>query len=188
MIVEHYYTREELVTSVPLAKPYQRYTIYLLKIKDLCVGDVVMVQSQVEATNDNDFGVMFSHGLMVHNTKIILAGDTEWPRDEDNYWWNWIRPCIPSGENITPKTHHTIRNLCGSFTAEVDGKHFISLIVYSASSAAKSGDYTTINYHNGGISAVVFKNNIIEVEPISSGNFSGQFNQDGTINGTYTYD
>jgi len=157
MIVEHYTEREELVTSVPLVKPYQRYTIYCLKIPNLCAGDVVSVQSQLEATNDNDFGVMFSHALMVHNTKIILDGDAQWPRDSDSYWWSWVRPCIPAGENITPKTHHSVRNLCGSFKVKVEGKHFVSLIAYSSSTAAKPGDYTIINYHQGGISAIVFK-------------------------------
>jgi hypothetical protein len=111
----------------------------------------------MEATNDNDFGVMFSHALMVHNTKIILQGDTEWPRDSDSYWWSWVRPCVPAGENITPKTHHSVRHLGGSFEVKVDGKHFISLVAYSGSTAAKPGDYLKVEYHQGGISAIVFK-------------------------------
>jgi len=156
MIVEHYYTSEELVDKLPMEKPYRRYTIYLLKIPNLKVGDIVTCQSQVEVTNDNRIEAMFSHALMVHNTKIVLKGEYDWPRDSDSYWWNWVRPAIPAGQNITRKTHHGVRNLCGSFEVKVDGKHFVSMVGYAAKGLI-ADDFIKVEYHQGGISAIVFK-------------------------------
>jgi hypothetical protein len=186
MIVEHYETKEELVDSLPLAKPYKRFTIYSLLLPNLFVGDVVLCTSQMEATNDLGFNVQFSHAMMVHNTEIILMGESEWPRDSDSYWWDWVRPAVPSGENITPDMHHSTRNLNGVFTVEHGGDHWVSLIAYTASSSAQPGDEIEIEYHQGGISALVFRPDISEVVPIAAGGtFSGEFSEDGTITGTY---
>jgi hypothetical protein len=155
---ELYKTRDELFEAIPIVKPYQRYTIYSLLVPDLTPGDLVVVDCQVEATNDYDHQVMFSHALMVHNKEVICRGRLEFPRRSDKYWWSWVRPAIPSGENITHETHHTIRNIGGSFEAEEYGDHWVSLIVHASSTASIPGDELTINFHNGGITAVVIRN------------------------------
>lgn len=174
----------ELIDHLPLAKPYKRYTVYSLALPDLEVGDIVWCQSQIEATNDLGFNVVFSHAMMVHTKRIILSGALEWPKDGAEYHWQWVRPAVPCGENITPDIHHSSRWPGGAFTVKQKGTHWVSLIAYSSSTAASAGDKIKIESY-GGLSAVVFRDGPVEVSFVQNGTFSGKFNEDGTMVGTY---
>ena len=104
---------------------YLYSTLYSLRLPQLRRGDVVMVHSQFEATNDSPFDVvMFAHAVLLHDRETIYDHVAKKPADQV--------VCDYSGENITAGMHHGFRTLVGSFSAQRDGDAWVSTIVYAA--------------------------------------------------------
>ncbi|MGB0508257.1 MAG: hypothetical protein ACPGGK_18885 [Pikeienuella sp.] len=165
--VTHHETKrgDELIESIKITRgarynePYKFYTLYKLKVEDLKPGDVVRAVTQFEATNDLGFNVMLAHSVLFSKTETLFQGEETGPRKD------FMKPCVPAGENITPGMHHGYRSLSCFATVQKYGDHWISVIVYGASTAAihhpdpeKAKDILEIERRYGGLSAIVYRN------------------------------
>ena len=155
----------EMVEDIYLARgrkydePYRFYTLYRLRLPDLKSGDIVRATAQFEATNDLGFNVMLAHAVLMVPDDRVYRGETALPRS------GFMPPCFPAGENITPDMHHGYRSLSCFATAERDGDHWLSVVIYGASTAAihhpdpaQAKDRLEIERSYGGLSAVVYRN------------------------------
>ncbi len=161
MKFDHYETTRgaEHIEDIKLFhSPYRYSTLYMLKVPELEADDIVTAHSQFEVTNDlgkeygdPGFNVMVAHAMMIHSERVIVSHDDTFPPGD------FMMPCAPAGENVTPGMHHGFRTLVGSHRITNDGDAWISVVIYAASSKAKDGDSIRVMKRYGGLSATVMR-------------------------------
>lgn len=135
--------------SVVRGQPFRFSTLYSVKVPALRAGDVVQAHAQFELTNDCGINVMLGHAMVVHHEETVIDHSDTRPGGDVI--------CEYAVENITPGMHHGFRTLVGSFSAERDGDHWLSVVIYAAASSAKDGDTLAVEKGYGGLRAIAYR-------------------------------
>jgi hypothetical protein len=128
-LIEHYNTgpNSELVYQLPLTTwiPYRYKIAYQVRLKDSEVGDLLVCHGNAEVTSEHPFNVMVCSYIVLTKEAYEVVGKI-------------ISPAY--GGNMDRNEHHR-PIFCGG-TIEIDDPEYcwVSLILYSASTAAQNGD------------------------------------------------
>ena len=151
MNIKHYNSgnASERVKSIPVAKTsnqIKKNVIFSIEItENLSIGDVLLVTSEYQATNDLGFNTSIVSQLILTNSQHATTG---------------LEITEANGYNITPNMHHgyLVKNGTIEMTSRSINKKYVNLISFSKSNAAKPGDSLTIDNDYGRLSIIHFKN------------------------------
>lgn len=147
VLVEHTNTGDlsELVTSLPVTGDGVRYiktVIYSQRLTNVKAGEIILVFSQFETTNDLGFNVMVASQVILADSSTEVTG-TEITE--------------ASGFNVTPNMHHGKTLEVGTLVSPADyAEKYVNVCVYAASTAASPGDAITVEQDYGRLSVLRF--------------------------------
>ena len=119
--------RSELVASIPIStwSPYIFNSVYCVPVDNLKLKDLLVCFANCEVTSEHGYNVMIAGYLVLSKFPLELKG-------------KYISQ--PAGGNMVPGEHHRAINFHGSVIVDDDEYQYVSLILYSASTAAKPND------------------------------------------------
>lgn len=129
------YTATPLVTTVPITtgSPFFFRPCVRLVVDDLVPGDLLDVTSTVQVSSK------FPHAVMVG--RLLKASDTNDATPSDGQVLS-----RPMATNISAQVHHLPVSTAGALKVSRAGRHFVTQVLYSASTAASPGDVLPVDY------------------------------------------
>lgn len=135
-LIDHLNTgpKSELVYEVPMTtwSPYSYHIAYRIKISDLRKNDLIVCGANAEATSEHAYNVMICTYIVLTRSKYDVEGQIV---------------CPAYGGNVTRNEHHRPIYTGGSAIVDSDDYKYISLVIYTASTAALPDD--KIKIENG---------------------------------------
>lgn len=114
---------------------------------DLRVGDIVMVNGQMEVTNDTGKLIMFCSYLVLSDSPTGATKD--WSKDFFSR---------PLGTNIDPwKVHHHSEKISASVKMDHDFQGYMNFVIYTASPLINKPSWLTINQGYGNMAVTILR-------------------------------
>jgi len=113
----------ELVSSIPVASgAYQFQTVYSIPLGDLHVGDTLLIQTEMETTNDLGYNVMIASYVLLGDSPTATKG---------------IEMTERNGYNVSANMHHGTMVKVGSYPVTEDlTNQYANVVLYAASTRA----------------------------------------------------
>ena len=135
----------EQITSLPVSPkgvPYQKIVLFSERLTDIKKGEVILVLSQFETTNNLGFNVMLASRVVLADSPTSAIG---------------IEITEASGFNITPNMHHGKTVEVGTMVSPRDyATKYVNVYAYAASTAASPGDTIKVEKDYGRLSVLRF--------------------------------
>ena len=141
--ITQYESTKDLVQTIPVTIQITNYvfnTIYTVQLPNLSVGDILQITSQCELTGDYTFNTMIAGYLQIRHSggsfRVSEASGCDIVNGIEHCTWNMHK------QYLVPKELTNVS---------------LDLVMYTASTAAKLGDFLTVNQGYGHLDCVLIR-------------------------------